>query len=109
MQEKTLESPLDYKQIKPVNLKGNQPWTFFGRTDAEAPKLWPPDTQSNSLEKTLMLGETEGKRRRGQHRMRWLDSITNSVDMNLKKFWERVENWHAAVHGATKNQTEPID
>ena len=56
-----------------------------------------------------MLGKFKGKRKRGQQRMRWLDSITNSVDMNLKKFWERVENWHAAVHGVTKNQTELID
>ena len=95
-----------YKQIKPVNLKGNQPWTFFGRTDAEAPILWPPDTQSNSLEKTLMLGKTKGKRKRGQQRMRWLDSITNSVDMNTNKLWKMVKNreaWHAAVHGIIKS------
>ena len=101
-----------YKQIKPVNLKGNQPWTFFGRTDAEAPILWPLDTQSNSLEKTLMLGKTEGKRKRGQQRMRWLDSIADSVDMNLSKLQEIVKDrgaWRAAVHGVTKIQAQPSD
>ena len=77
--EKTLESPLDSKKIKPVNPKGNQPWIVIGRTDAEpeAPLLWPP------VVKILMLGKIEGKRRRGWQRMKWLDSITNSVDMNL--------------------------
>ena len=106
--EKTLESPLYCKEIKPVNPKGNQPWIFIGRTDAKVTVFWPPDVKTNSLEKTLMLGKIEGKRRRGQQRMRWLDSITNSMDMNLSKFREIVEDrrdWHAAIHGFTKSWT----
>ena len=89
MLEKTLESPLDCKEIKPVNPKGNQPWIFIGRTDAEAeaPVFWPPD-KSDSLEKILMLGEIEGKRRRGQQMMRWLDSITDSMDI-----WANSGRW----------------
>ena len=81
MLEKTLESPLDCKEIKPVNPKG----IFIGRTvaEAEAPIRWPPDSKSDLLEKTPMLGKTEDKRKRGRDKMRWLDSITNSVDMNL--------------------------
>ena len=63
--EKTLESPLDSKEVKPVNLKGNQPWIFIGRTDPEAPILWPPDAKANSFEKTLMLGKIESRRRIG--------------------------------------------
>ena len=79
--ETTLESPLDCKEIKPVNPKGNQPWIFVGRIDAEVevPILWPLLWRGNSLEKTLMLGKIEGKKRRGQQRMRWLDSITASM------------------------------
>ena len=106
--EKTLESLFDWKEIKSVILKGNQPWIFIGRTDAEAPILWPPDMKSWLIEKTLILGKTEGKRRRGQHRMRWLDSITNSMDKNLSKLWETVEDrtaWPATVYRITKNQT----
>ena len=80
--EKTLESPLDCEEIKPVNPKGNQPWIFIGRNDAEAETaiLQPPDARTNSLEKTLMLGKIEGRRRRGQQRMRWLGGITDSMD-----------------------------
>ena len=86
--EKTLESPLDNKEIKPVDPKGNQPWIFIGRTiaEAEVPIFWPLDVKSQLTGKlSLMLGKIESKRRRGQQRMRWLDSITNSVDMNLSK------------------------
>ena len=84
--EKTLESPLDSKEIKPVTPKGNQPWIFIGRTDAEAEALilWPPDSKSWLIGKPLMLGKVEGKRR-GRQRIRWLDNITNSMDMNFRK------------------------
>ena len=88
--EKTLESPLDCQEIKPVNPKGNQPWIPIGRTDAEAeaPILWPLMQRTDSSEKTLMLGKTEGRRRRGRQRMRQLDGITDSMGMNLSKLWE---------------------
>ena len=92
--EKTLESPLDSKEIKPVDLKENQPWIFIGRTatEAEAPILWPSDTKSRLTEKTLILGKTEGRRRRGWQRMKWLDGIIDTIDMNLRKLWEITED-----------------
>ena len=108
--QKTLESPLDCKEIKPVHPKGNQPWRFIRRTDAdsEALILWPPDRRADSLEKTLMLGKMEGKKRRGQQRMRWLDSITNSMDMNLSKLQEILEDrgdWDTEDQGVTKSRS----
>ena len=93
MLEKTLESPLDSKKIKPVNPKGNQPWIVIGRTDAEpeAPLLWPP------VVKILMLGKIEGKRRRGWQRMKWLGGITDLMDMSLSKLQAIVKDREACV------------
>ena len=85
--EKTLESPLDFKEIKPVHPKGNQPWIFTGKTDVEAEAPYPGHLmqRTDSLEKTLILGKIEGRRRRGWQRIRWLDDITDSMEMSLSK------------------------
>ena len=113
--EKTLESPLDCKEIQPVHSK-EQSWVFIGRTDveAEAPVLCSGHLmrRGDSLEKTLMLGKIEGRRRRGQQRMRWLDSITDSMDMGLgglRKLVMGREAWHAVVHGVTNSWTRLSD
>ena len=108
--EKTLESPLSTKEIKPVKPKGNQPWILTGRNDAEAeaPILWQPDVKSWLMEKTLMLGKIEG-RKRGQKRLRWLGGVTDTMDMSLSKPWKIVEDrgtWHALCSSCSRKELD---